>query len=191
MSFSNIVIIVSLIIWLFPVFRQYKSNLFYYFFILALEDPIVYVTFIFTNIPVTVIHSIAGILLFYAVDKDWKNIFKNRIMNLILIGGFLVALFTLSNLMFLILTLHLLILSKFIKYIIIRLFNFSEINCFYFILIFYELTILINLIVLLSGTNVGYLLHYITAAFQMLVAIFFIIFKEDSQLLKISLKPAT
>jgi len=191
MSFSNIVIIVSLIIWLFPVFRQYKGNLFYYFFILALEDPIVYMTFLFTKIPATLIHSVAGILLYYAVDKDWKNILKNRIMNLILIGGFLVALFTLPNELFLILILHLLILSKFIKYTIIRLFNYSEINSFYFVLIFYELTIIINLIVLLSGTNVGYLLHYITAVFQMLVAIFFTIFKENSQSLKISLKPAT
>lgn len=191
MSFSSIAIIASIVIWLFPAFRQYKTSIFYYFLILALSDPIAYVSVKIFNISALDIHSLGGILLYYSIDMKWENIKKYWVLNLIFIIGFFMAFFTLSNLLFLLIACHLLILSKFIKYIIIRLHSLNEIDCFYLVLTFYELTFLVSFIVVLSQTTIGYLEHYITLVFQLLIGIFFIVFRYNSRFLLISLKRVT
>lgn len=188
MSFAYIAIYTSMIIWLFPAVRQYGSNLFYYFLILALADPIAYGLLKIFNIPALDTHTIGGILLYYSIDIRWENIKKYWVLNLIIIIGFFIAFFTLSNLLFLLIACHLLIFSKFIKYIIIRLHSFSEIDCFYLVLTFYELTFLVSFIVILSHTTIGYIEHYITLVFQLLIGIFFIIFRYNSRFLQLHLK---
>lgn len=191
MSFAYIAIYASMIIWLFPAIRQYKTNLFYFFLILALEDPTCHLTTKLLGLfDTTYIHSLASLLLFYSIEFKWDDIKKNWILNVILIVGFALWLFMLPNHLLLVIIIHSLILGKFIKYIVIRLHNYSETNLFYLILIFYELTILVNLIVFLSENNIGYMLHYITLAFQFLIAIFFIVFRVDSTIMIRSLKSA-
>lgn len=192
MNFTTVTIIASVIIWIFPAFRQFKSNLFYYFLLLALADPTAYLFFVLFKINTSVTHSVfGGILLLYSVDFDWNRILKNWIVNLAVVVAFVTALFLLSNLILLIIVCHFLILSKFVKHIIIQLHGLSEINSFYLVLVFYELTILVNFIGIVDKTTIGFTLHYITLSFQLLIAIFFILFRSDNKSLVISLKPAT
>ena len=191
MKFAYIVFFISIAIWLFPAIRQYKTNLFYFFLILALEDPAVsIVTLLLDILDPTLVHRIASMLLFYSIDFNLDNIKKNWILNVILVVCFFIGLLVIDNTFFLIIIIHTLILGKFIKYIVIRLHNKSETNLFYLVLIFYELTILVNLIVFLSENNIGYMLHYITLAFQFLIAIFFTVFRVDNPILVRSLRSA-
>jgi len=180
-----------MIVWIFPAFRQFKSNLFYYFLLLALSDPVALLFLFLAKIETGITHSVVGILLFYSIEFNWKNLLENWKFNLMVLIVFVSAFFMLPEIILFVLICHLLILSKFMKYIIIRLHGLGEINCFYLVLVFYELTILVNLIVFISETNIGYVLHYITLSFELLIAIFFIIFKNDGRSLIISLKPAT
>ena len=191
MGFATVAIYASMIVWILPLFRQYKTRLFYYFLILGLADPVAIVFFYLFNIDTLFIHSIVGILLFYFVDFERKTILKDRVINLVIIAGFITALFTLSNLILLIIICHFLILLKFIKHIIIGLYEQGEVNTFYLILVFYELTILVNLIAIIGKTDLGYLLHYLTVLFDVLVAVFFTILRSDSKRLVFSLKPVT
>ena len=81
-----------------------------------------------------------------------------------------------------------LILFVFIKKLMVKLYQFGEFNLFYLVLIFYEITALVKLIVLISGAEIGIAYYFLTVAFQFLIAIFFMIFREESPILRIRLK---
>ena len=189
MQIAKLIVYVSIIAWILPVFRQYKGNFFYYFLIWALADPFNVWCAPLLKIHGYVSHSIAGLLLFYSVGVTLQSFIKNWVYHLLLILGFLSALYLLPNLIFLLLFIHFLILYKFIKLAVIRLHSTSELNIFYLVLIFYETSLLVKLIVLISGTETAVVLFYLTLLFQILVAIFFTIFREESSLITIRLKP--
>jgi hypothetical protein len=56
-------------------------------------------------------------------------------------------------------------------------------------LLFYELSVVINLLMFLSGSDLHVVMYYITLVFQILLAIFFTIFTEKSRFLIIKLNP--
>jgi hypothetical protein len=73
----------------------------------------------------------------------------------------------------------------------LKLYQLGEFNWFYLVLVFYEITVILKVIVFISGADVGLFYLYITLAFQFLVAIFFTIFSEESPFLRIRLKTSS
>ena len=140
------------------------------------------------NVQPSLIHSIAGIFLFYSIDTVRQEFGRMWLPNLIIVVTFVIALLMLSNPLFLVLILHFLILLIFIKKLMLKLYQLGGFNWFYLALIFYEITVILNVIVFISGTEIGILYFYLTLAFQFLVAIFFTIFREESPLLRIRLR---
>jgi len=191
MAITQLIVYVSIFFWLFPAIRQYKGNYFIFFLILALADPIAMFCVAVFNIQPTFIHAIVAICLFYSIDTVRKEFWRLRLLNLIIIVTFIIALLLQANPPFLILIFHFLILFVFIKKLMLKLYQLGEFNWFYLILIFYEITALVNLIVFISGAEIGIFYYYLTVAFQLLVAIFFTIFREESQLLRIRLKTSS
>ncbi len=188
MLIAKIISYASIIVWLLPAIRQYKSKYFYYFLILALSDPLTFFSVNVLQVPDYFFYSIAGILLFYSIGTSTRSFLKYWTLNLLFILVFLFTLFTLPNLLFLILILHVLILSKFIKQSVILLHKSGELNYFLLALIFYEITILLKVIVFISGTDTGIMFFYLTLSFQILVALFFTIFREESSILTFKLR---
>ena len=188
MLIAKIITYASIIVWLLPAIRQYKGKYFYSFLILALSDPLTFFSGEVLQVPNYFFHSIAGILLFYSIGTSNQSFLKYWKFNLLFILVFLFTLFTVPNLLFLILILHVLILSKFIKQSVIRLHQSGELNYFLLVLIFYEITVLLKVIVFISGTDMGILFFYFTVSFQILVALFFTIFREDSSILTLKLR---
>lgn len=184
-----IILYVSSIVWLFPIIRQYKGNFFYFFLILGLLDPLNIldkkVLHLFHD---SVFFAIASLLLFFSVQNNLTSLLKGWVINLLLSILYLSLMLILPKLEILIAAIHLLILYKFIKITVIQLHNTGKFNLFYFVLVFYELSLIINLIVHLVGTDMGLVIFYSTLSFQILVAIFFTVFREDSSLLKIHIK---
>ena len=84
--------------------------------------------------------------------------------------------------------LHLLIFIKFFKIGIVNLHKYNSINIFQLALIFYELSVVVNQLVLLNNYDIKVVFFYTTLFFQILIAIFFTIFKENNPRLNISLK---
>jgi hypothetical protein len=188
MLIAKIITYASIFVWLLPAIRQYKGKYFYYFLILALSDPLNIFFVNVLNVPNYFFHSIAGILLFYSIGTSTQSFLKYWKFNLLFILVFLFTLFTLPNLLFLILILHVLILSIFIKQSVILLHQSGELNYFLLVLIFYEITVLLKVIVFISGTDTGIMFFYLTLSFQILVALFFTIFREESSILTIKLR---
>jgi hypothetical protein len=191
MTITQLIINVSIFFWLVPVFRQYKGNYFFFFLILALADPFAFLCVAVFNIQPALIHAIAAIGLFYSLDTIRQDFWRLWLLNLIIVVTFVIALLLQTNPLFLILIFHFLILIIFIKKVMLKLYQSGEFNWFYLILIFYEITAMVKLIVFISGADIGILYLYFTVAFQFLIAIFFSIFREESPALRIHLKPST
>lgn len=191
MTITQSIVYASIFFWIFPIFRQYKGNYFLYFLILGLSDPIAMLCVAVLNVQPTLIHSIAGLFLFYSIDTVRREFRRLWLLNLITIVAFIIALLMLSNPLFLVLILHFLILLIFIKKLMLKLYQSGEFNWFYLALIFYEITVILKVIVFINGTEVGVLYFYLTLAFQFLIAIFFTIFREENPLLRMRLKSST
>ncbi len=184
MPVEKIIVYISTFFWLFPPFKQFKGRYFYYFLILALADPINIFSISIIDVPNYFVHSIIGLLLFYSISTG-ENEKKYLIANIIFILAFFLFLFLLNNLLYLILTLHLLILYRFIRQVLINTYSKNELNIFLSALVFYEISVAVKTIEFISGTDLGIIFFYLTLSFQILVAIFFTIFREDSSPLKL------
>lgn len=191
MTITQLIIYASILFWLFPVIRHYKGNYFIYFLILALSDPLAIACVAVFKIQPTVIHAIAAICLFYSIDTVRHEFIRLWMLNLIIIITFIILLLLQSIPLFLILIFHFLVLYVFIKKLMIKLYQFGELNWFYMVLIFYEITALVKLIVLISGAEIGIVYYFLTVTFQFLIAIFFTIFREESSFLRLRLRTSS
>jgi hypothetical protein len=188
MAIARIIIYISSIIWLLPAVRQYGKTYFLYFLILALSDPFSILCITVIGIPPDYIHSIAALFLYYSFGIDSNEFINKWLLNLLLIVFFLVAIVIVSDLNFIILILHFLIFLKFIKQVLISLHKTNAVNIFLLAFVFYELTIIMNILVFISSTETGIIFFYLTLSFQILVAIFFTIFREENTLLHFKLR---
>jgi hypothetical protein len=189
MLIAKIIGYISSIFWLFPPLRQHKSQYFFYFLILALSDPIALFFINILNYSSKLIHPIAGLLILYSINLSYAAIKKYWAVHLLIIVGFFISLLRIDNPLYLVLSLHLLILFKFIRIVIINTFNNNSLNAFYLALSFYELSIVINLSVFLSGNDFRVVIYYMSLSIQFLMAIFFTIFTEKSKFLIVKLNP--
>jgi hypothetical protein len=68
MHFAAIIGNISSIVWILPIFRQYKTRMFYFFLVLGLADPLNMLAVMVLKFKTCYVHSIAAILLFYSLN---------------------------------------------------------------------------------------------------------------------------
>lgn len=178
----------SIFFWLLPPFRQYKGRFFYYFLIMALSDPLTILCFEVLKLPVESIHSVAGLFLAYSLFFQNNNTKQEIILLLSFLLGFIISIIYLTNLHYLILSIHIVIFLFLLKMAILPIYYKNTINIFYFALLFYELSIVLNYTLIMGNSNIKMLLFYMTLFFQILMAIFFTIFTEKSKSMILHIK---
>ncbi len=178
---------VSIFIWLLPPIRQYKGNYFYFFLVLALLDPIVYVVRFILPLDPMRIYTLCTIFLVFALIKIRHNKFN----------WFYIAVLTIINtylsfsLSFDLLKLYLILQLIVVFFIILRktlldTFTNGQINLFYFVLVLYLLSVLTKMLITFTQFSSGIFYFYFTTAFEILIAVFFI-FYNDVNIPKIKL----
>ena len=179
MPISIIILYLSILAWIFPIFRQYRCNIFYFFLILGISDPlaVVYVKTIHSS-PVY-ISVVFAPLLFYSVNIDRQKKFTITPLEISVFILTAVLLLTISNLDIIMLIIHTLVLIRIIFKILIELHHKQIINIFHLVLAFYMTTSVASLIIFLNGDHQAIILFYINLAFQILLAIFFASFREN------------
>ena len=188
MTSVQTIIDISLVCWLLPPFRQFKGRFFYYFLIMALSDPINIFCLEVIKTPLYSIHSAAGLLLIISLIFNSDG-FRNKTLVIFpLISGFTLGLIYLTNFLYLLLILHIIIFLLLLKIAILPIYQKNIINLFYFVLLFYELSIVLNLTLITGSSNIKIILFFSTLFFQVLIALFFTIFTEKSKFLIISIK---
>lgn len=174
---------ISLIFWLLPPLRQYKGRFFYYFLIMALSDPVNIFFVEVIRVPLYIIHSIAGLFLIFSILFLEDGIKNKYILILPFILVFIPGIVFLNNLLYLLLSIHIVIFLLLLKIAVLPIYQRNVINIFHFALLFYELSIVLNLSLVMGNSNIKMLLFYMTLFFQVLMAIFFTIFTEKSEIL--------
>ena len=180
----------SIIVWLCIPFRQRHSQYFYYFFILAISDPIVYVFRKFGLIHYTIIYLLLGELLLLSLfrKKELSNkmiyfltCFLTIDLAYVIIPGKYVA-------VFLLILVHTLIFFRFIYILVMNISLKNVIQMFTVILVLYEITIITKFINILTNFTDAYIYFIITTIFEIFIGLFFIIFREDNPRLLLQLK---
>lgn len=184
-----LIIYADIFIWLFPPFRQYSTKYFYYFLIMGLTDPIAVSIVELFHVISSHIYVFCNILLVYSIYFEKKNV-VNFLLTLF-IDTLLFTTLVISksdiivNDIILIIT-HLIIFSKVLKDFIVEIFDSSKLNIFYLFFILYMLSLIIKLLFYITEVKTGYLYFYLTGAFEILIALYFIFFNvNNSKIIKL------
>lgn len=190
MRIALIIIYLSSFAWIFPIFRQYKSNLFYFFLFLGISDPLTILLFQIFRHPPGIISVIFAPILFYTINIDRQKKFSINSIEIFVFLLTFILFFTVPNNDVIILVIHTMILIRVLSKILIELHHKQIVNIFHIVLAFYMTTSVASLLVFLNGDYQAMVLFYINLAFQILIAIFFSLFSEDNPKLIYNVTPA-
>ena len=197
----QILFYLSLIIWLFPPLRHYKKKFFYFFLILALADPF---ALIYRAIFLKPAPQLYNYLLSYALILsllEFRTIIKHKYFFLIvLLLLFIISfpynfIFQIDSSLYLSLNfmqtmnfyLSVFLLSQIIIFIIllklsiVKYVSTTKFNVFYFVLVFYQLTVVLKFFNFLVGFADAGAFFVITTIAQNIFGLFFSIVREDKQ----------
>ncbi len=190
MRIALIIIYLSSFAWIFPIFRQYKSNLFYFFLFLGISDPLTILLFQIFRHPPGIISVIFAPILFYTINIDRQKKFSINSIEIFVFLLTFILFFTVPNNDVIMLVIHTMILIRVLSKILIELHHKQIVNIFHIVLAFYMTTSVASLLVFLNGDYQAMVLFYINLAFQILIAIFFSLFSEDNPKLIYNVTPA-
>ncbi len=169
-----------MVVWILPIFRQFKTNLFYFFLFLGICDPLTSLVISILPVENELIAVIFAPILFYTINVDRSKPFKiSKIEIFVFILAYSLVYFV-SNLNIILLIIHTLIAIRAIYRIIIDLHYNQKINIVRLVLAFYMITSVASLLIYLNGDYQGLVLFYTNLAFQLLLAVFFSIFSENN-----------
>jgi len=189
MTTMYFIMLLSMFFWLFPPIRQYKTDLFWYFFILAISDPISVGLSRAGILSLLIGYAISGFILIFSLYGSYRKNWHVRAILLILFIMLIPVFFMSSNYHYgIFITFHITILFFFLWHSVNFIGVHSKLNIFTIMLVLYELSLILKVVTLLSDVKAGVAFFFITDIFQMLIAVFFTIFKENDSRLFINLK---
>ncbi len=190
MNLAITIYYISTIAWILPIFRQYKSNLFYFFLFLGICDPLTIIATLTIKLKVELIAVIFAPILFYAIGIDRQKKFTINKLEIFVFVLTYTLIFLIDNSNIILLVIHTLITIRAIFKIIIALHHHQKINLVHLVLAFYMISSVASLIIYLNGDHQSMILFFINLSFQTLIAIFFSIFREDHPKLTYIITPA-
>ncbi len=174
-------------LWIFPFVRQYKTDLFWYFFALGLADPISFISYsVNPKIPGYVITNL--FLLFSLVYKT-KN--KRDIIAFIIFSLIILAIHFAnprSPYPLKVILIHSVIIYLFFKRAITFTAEKKKINLFQIFLLLEEISMITKVIYSLFDVPGASAFFLATNIFEYLFAIFFSFYREDDERIQIKLR---
>jgi len=190
MAISTIVLYTSTLAWIFPIFRQHRCNLFYFFLFLGISDPLTIFLLKIIHLKPGFITVIMAPILFYSININRQKPFTISKFEIFVFVITIALILIIRNYDIILLIMQILTLIRIIYKIIIELHHKQVINIFHLMLAFYMITSVASLIIYLNGDHQGIVLFYINLSFQILIAIFFSVFREDHPKLTYNITPA-
>ena len=183
MIISRIIFYIGIFVWLLPPFRQKSTRYFIYFLLLAVSDPTFFLINWIHQINSPSYYLILSTLLLISLIRK-----KYALFLLIIPAGFIIyhANLDLQLINFL---LHFSILLYFLKDLIVSTSEKSKIVIYNLILVMYEVSLMTKFAASYFF-RAGYLFYDISSAFEILIAIFFVIYNDkNSPEIKIQMEP--
>ncbi len=174
-------ILVSIVIWILPPIRQYKSYMFDFFLVLSIIDPatLFYGLITKTNIPLWLIAFFIYLLVVSVLSEELLKKFKYAFIAIPLLFSLIIPLMTTKYYHFLFICMDLVILFVFLRWLITSYVDKKKLNIFYLMLVFYILTVILKFFNLLIGFADASAFFIITSIAQIIFGLFFSIVRED------------
>ncbi len=180
MVIPYLVNLTSCIIWLLIPFRQVKTNYFFFFLIYAITSGLLLLDDILLIHPAK-IYLGQGIFLIIFL-YDFKKIphyifFLLGILAVSIVLPFLISTEIITPLLIIEhVLIFFIILRKTIQYIA----QHEKLNLFHFILLLFEISAITRFIVIIGDIKTGVIFFYITAAFGIIIGIYFLFYNEKN-----------
>lgn len=178
-------ILISMILWILPVFKNYKCKYFYFFLFVAIQDPgnFFLVEILRFNALYWILICSSLTIVFLSVTKP-----QQRILGLILLLLLVIVSsnFIAANIISMIM--DTIVLSILIKDLFVEVSEKREFNLFILFLAMYVLLLLIKSIYMANVRFSNEIYNYFTLVFMYLFAIFFSLFNEKSKCLIIDVR---
>lgn len=175
--------------------RQFGGNYFYYFLFLAIEDPLSTLLIKSLHFHQLKIHVLFSFIVLYAIVKQ-KEINKSILYFIPISVIYLFAssyadvssIETQKLLRMIVGITHCFILLVIVKRVVFDIKVKITLNLFLFVLALYESITVFKFIMAILELSRGLLFFFLSAGFQVLLALFFILFRDDNPklLIKIS-----
>lgn len=180
MTFAYIVGYVNTLAFLIIPFRQYKGRYFYYFLVLALGNPLLIFNSMAIHLDSLEIVCILSLLSVISLIQPatLKKSYKLIAAGAILVIGLLYFSDEQES-QFISIILHIIILLIFFKEMLLFYKDTLKFRTGHSVLILYEVLLILNFFTFLNNPNTGIYFHYISAAFEVFLALFFIIYKVE------------
>lgn len=179
----KILVYASIIVWLFPPIRQFRTNKFYFFLVLALMDPIAFLYSEIFKYQISFNYYLAANYLLL-VSVLWNNN-KSEIKYSLIVGGifYLILLFTINfssnDHLLILIIIQVIILLVFLKIFIVEYAFNSRFSFFYLVLVFYMLTNISKFLIILIGLADATAFFIITTIAQIFFGLFFSLYREN------------
>jgi hypothetical protein len=173
--------LIGMLVWLFPPIRQYGTRFFIFFLMLGFADitGALYTKY-FQSSNLLIYIIITAIAYFSIHNKaHLKKYFFYYAVLVITAFGIFFRFPEMVSGSLIILFFHILIMLTLFKDLLNDFFNKKYLNIFLAVLIFYEITLVTKLATLLTGSFNNYIYFGTTTAIQILLGIFFSIFRYD------------
>ena len=178
---------VSMIIWVLSGIRQFPTKYRYFFISIAISDPLNKMLIgleIYTGNYVFLITSLLG---FYSTLK-FDPYGKDKILYFVLPVIMIITFFIPGTTELAFVLIHLFIFYKVFKIATLDLFENKHFSIFKYLLVFYEITVILNVTLRYLEATQFYFLFFVMFAFQVFIGLFYVIFREDKSKLTIDIK---
>ena len=181
------ILVVSMFLWIFPIARQYKSELFYYFLALGLMDPVMLISFkLFPSFPIKLVLGLLLLLSVMYCTNGKKSFLKFTLFSFLMITIHFSNPFKMSPIIFIIIN------SVIIYFFFKRAIMFSaangKLNLFHIFLLSEEISAVFKAIFVLFYNVQALPFFYITLIFEYFFALFFSFYREDDERVQIRLR---
>jgi hypothetical protein len=173
MRIALIILSISIILWILPLFKQFKTEYFLFFLILALADPVkTTIGFLFHLIANRFSWVVALLLLSSLI----KNLKLRKILLWVSLAAFVISIsfkFDSNIMLKIALAIHIIILGKIIEIFFNRILSSQSLNLFLTLLLFFELIYVFRYIAVVLNIESGAFSWIFGGVSQMLFAILF------------------
>jgi hypothetical protein len=176
MIIAYVIGILSDIVWLFAVFRQIKTNYFYFFLVLAVS-----VILLLNFIHPARLYLVQGLFLIVSLYNFRKIPYYIPVLLFTLIIAIILAIeLSIKTIVPFLIVEHLIIFFIILKRTVIYSYEHKKLNVFHFVLLLFEITAITRFIVVLKNQRTGIIFFYIMAAFGIFLGIFFLFYNEKN-----------
>jgi hypothetical protein len=167
-------------IWILIPLRQRRTRYFYFFLVYAISCILLLLDRIFLIHPAYLYLGVGFFLIISLYDFKKIPHFKLLLIGVLIVSVILPFLLSIEIITFCLIIEHVIIFVIILKHTVVYISSQEKLNLFHFVLLLYEISAITRFIVVMGDIKTGVIFFYITAAFGILIGIFFLFYNEKN-----------